>query len=93
MRAILYSNYKTVEDYINKLQEQNQNEQLTSIDDEVILEQKQKLHEIYNNYKRTFEMLLNTVQQFEEQKRHIKKLLSIQRRASTTPVKKLQHNK
>jgi DNA-binding NtrC family response regulator len=93
MRAILYSNYKTVEDYINKLQEQNQNEQLTSIDDEVILEQKQKLQEIYNNYKRTFEMLLNTVKQFEEQKRHIKKLLSIQRRALTTPVKKLQHNK
>jgi hypothetical protein len=79
MRGILYSHYKLVEEYLNKLQEENLVNP-PSIDDALILQHKEKLNEIYKNYRGAFEQMSFLIKEFEMHKESVRRLLILQNR-------------
>jgi LPS O-antigen subunit length determinant protein (WzzB/FepE family) len=78
MQGILRSHYKTVEEYLNKLQEENLANQYCPYY-ETIFEHKAKLYDIYKNYRETFEQMTMIVKQFEEHKQSVKRLIIMQK--------------
>jgi LPS O-antigen subunit length determinant protein (WzzB/FepE family) len=78
MQGILRSHYKLVEEYLNKLQEENLTNQYCPYY-ETILQHKVKLYEIYQNYRETFEQMTMITKQFEEHKQSVKRLIIMQK--------------
>jgi LPS O-antigen subunit length determinant protein (WzzB/FepE family) len=78
MQGILRSHYKTVEEYLNKLQEENLANQYCPYY-ETIFQHKEKLYDIYKNYRETFEQMTMIVKQFEEHKQSVKRLIIMQK--------------
>jgi uncharacterized protein (DUF927 family) len=79
MRGILYSHYKLVEEYLNKLQQENLANPFC-VDDELILQHKEKLSEIYKNYRGAFEQMSLLIKEFEEHRESVRRLLILQNR-------------
>ncbi len=98
MQGILRSHYKTVEEYLNKLQEENLANQYCPYY-ETIFQHKEKLYDIYKNYRETFEQMTMIVKQFEEHKQSVKRLIIMQKnkkkemlKVSSTSTKPLVQN-
>ncbi len=86
MQGILHSHYKLVEEYINKLQEEN----LTSAYCpyyENIEQHKETLTEIYRNYRETFEQIIIIIKQFEEHKQAVRRLIILQKKKKKEMLK------
>lgn len=98
MQGILRSNYKLVEEYINKLQAENLTNQYCPYY-ETIFQHKETLYDIYKNYRETFEQMTMIVKQFEEHKQSVKRLIIMQKnkkkemlKVSSTSIKPLVQN-
>jgi vacuolar-type H+-ATPase catalytic subunit A/Vma1 len=91
MHGILHSHYKLVEEYINKLQEENLTNSYCPYY-ENILQHKQTLSEIYKNYRETFEHMSIIIKQFEEHKQSIKRLIILQKKKKKEMLKTSHNN-
>jgi hypothetical protein len=86
MQGILRSHYKLVEEYLNKLQQENLvNPCYPS--SEIILQHKEKLSEIYQNYREAFEQMSIIIGQFEEHKQSVRRLISLQKKKKKEMLK------
>ncbi len=99
MQGILRSHYKLVEEYLNKLQEENLANQYCPYY-ESIFQHKEKLYEIYKNYRETFEQMAMITKQFQEHKQSVKRLVIMQKnkkkemlKQSSTSLKSLVEKK
>jgi hypothetical protein len=79
MQGILRTHYKLVEQYLNKLQEESVVNPLCTYG-ESILQHKNKLNEIYENYREAFEQMSMIIKQFEEHKQSVKRLVVLQKK-------------
>jgi hypothetical protein len=86
MQGILHSQYKLVEEYINKLQEENLTNSYCPYY-ESIYKHKETLSEIYKNYREAFEQMTIIVKQFEEHKQSIKRLIILQKKEKKEVLK------
>ena len=98
MQGILRSHYKTVEEYINKLHKENVTYQYCPYY-ETIFQHREKLYDIYKNYRETFEQMTIIIRQFEEHKQSVKRLIILQKnkkkemlKVSSTSNKSLMQN-
>jgi hypothetical protein len=78
MQGILRSHYKLVEGYISKMQAENLANYYCPYY-ETIFQHKEKLYEIYKNYRETFEQMSIIKKQFEEHKQSVKRLVIMQK--------------
>jgi hypothetical protein len=93
MQGILRSHYKLVEEYLNKLQQENLvNPCYPSC--EIILQHKEKLSEIYKNYREAFEQMAIIINQFEEHKQSVRRLITLQKKKKKEVLKTInEHSK
>lgn len=91
MQGILQSNYKQVEEYLNKLKEENQTNH-KYVCQQVIIDHKEKLHEIYKKYRETFNQMSQIVIQFKEHKLAVKRLVINQKKKKKEIFKLGKHN-
>jgi uncharacterized protein YlaN (UPF0358 family) len=86
MQGILRSHYKLVKEYLDKLQEENATNPFCPYY-ETILQHKEKLTEIYENYREAFEQMALIINQFEEHKLSVKRLLILQKKKKKQTLK------
>jgi hypothetical protein len=79
MQGILHSHYKLVENYLAKLHEENLVNSYCPYY-ETILQHKEKLNLIYENYKVAFEQITFITKQFEEHKQSVRRLIIMQKK-------------
>ena len=91
MQGILRSHYKTVEEYINKLHEENVTYQYCPYY-ETIFQHREKLYDIYKNYRETFEQMTIIIKQFEEHKQSVKRLVIMQKNKKKEILKSSSHS-
>ncbi len=88
MKGILYSQYKSVEEYINKLHVENVSNTIIA-SNETLLQHKEKLKNIYESYKSTFDEITSLVKEFEAHKLAVRKLLIMQNKKNLKKQKTL----
>lgn len=74
MQGILLFHYKTLEDYLNKLQ-QAEVYNLPCEHEKLILEHEERLKEIYINYQEALKQVSIILKEFEEHKQSIRSLM------------------
>jgi DNA-directed RNA polymerase subunit H (RpoH/RPB5) len=89
MRGILRTHYEQVDKYLNKLQEENITTK-NSVCPEEILAHKEKLSEIYKNYRETFEKIAMLTIQFEEHRQSVKRLIILQKNKKKEILKRIK---
>ncbi len=86
MQGILHSHYKLVEEYINKLQEENLTNSYCPYYENIV-RHKETLSEIYKNYRDTFEQMSFIIKQFEEHKQAVRRLIILQKKKKKEMLK------
>jgi hypothetical protein len=91
MRGILRTHYKQVEAYLKKLQEENAANSYCPFY-ENIFQHKEKLQDIYKNYRETYEQMNMLTLQFEEHKQSVKRLVIMQKNKKREMLKRNKVN-
>jgi hypothetical protein len=87
MQGILRSHYKLVENYLNKLLDENALIITCPQHYESILEHKEKLSDIYENYQKALSQMAELIKQFDDHKQSVRKLIILQKKKKKETLK------
>ncbi len=87
MQGILRSHYKLVENYLNKLLAENALHVPCTYHYESILEHKEKLKDIYENYQKSLSQMAELIKQFDDHKQSVRRLIILQKKKKKETLK------